>query len=497
MNFRDYREFLATFLIIASAAGFFYVVKPYLPKKLFPESKATTGIVMDSLMLQAMNKGNGKTNKADSLLNHGNSLLNTTHSFIQPESFDLTIIPENNLENNLPELQVLNSYTGSSFLNEFMEKLFQLETKKEGSVRIAYFGDSMIDGDLIVQDLRLSLQQKFQGKGVGFVPIMSESAAGRISIKTSTLGRWKEINFMHGNGSQVGVSGSVFFAQDSLVSARFNAGYIERCNALYSPVLYYGKNEKNAFLQITRSGIKDSTKIALQGKNLVNTINLGSGDYKNITLNFINAQQVPIYGVDFTNEYGVFVDNYGKRGNSGLPLSVLQRDRMLSFNKSLDYDLIILQYGANILSSGSKDFTWYNNKMVSVINHLKSVFPNAQVLVLGTADKGIKTAEGIRSDKYVLKLANAQQHAAFATKSGFLSLLHIMGGVNSMDAWNKHKPKYANDDYTHFSSNGSSILSDRIYNQIIDQYENYKTDRDQTLFTQKNINRTIINEDQN
>jgi hypothetical protein len=55
-------------------------------------------------------------------------------------------------------------------LAKFAEKLHQLKTTKKGKIRIAYFGDSMIEGDLLTQTLRKLLQKEFGGYGVGFFP---------------------------------------------------------------------------------------------------------------------------------------------------------------------------------------------------------------------------------------------------------------------------------------------------------------------------------------
>ena len=62
------------------------------------------------------------------------------------------------------------------YLFSFFKKLEELEQTKNGKIRIAYYGDSMTDGDLIVQDLRALFQNAFGGLGIGFLPIASESA---------------------------------------------------------------------------------------------------------------------------------------------------------------------------------------------------------------------------------------------------------------------------------------------------------------------------------
>ena len=45
--------------------------------------------------------------------------------------------------------------------------------QKQKKTRIGYFGDSMIEGDLITQDFRSTLQDTFGGIGVGFMPVTS------------------------------------------------------------------------------------------------------------------------------------------------------------------------------------------------------------------------------------------------------------------------------------------------------------------------------------
>ena len=48
-----------------------------------------------------------------------------------------------------------------------------LKREKIIKIRIAYLGDSMIEGDLITQTLRELLQKEYGGQGVGFLPIFS------------------------------------------------------------------------------------------------------------------------------------------------------------------------------------------------------------------------------------------------------------------------------------------------------------------------------------
>ena len=55
-------------------------------------------------------------------------------------------------------------------------------------VRIAFMGDSFVEGDILTSDLRSELQQSFGGRGVDFVPCDIPFATARRSVKRSASG---------------------------------------------------------------------------------------------------------------------------------------------------------------------------------------------------------------------------------------------------------------------------------------------------------------------
>lgn len=77
-------------------------------------------------------------------------------------------------------------YDGLSTLSNFYRALHQ----REGQIRIAYYGDSSIEGDLVSQTLRDSLQRRFGGKGVGFVPITTNVSGFRRSVRHRFSPNW-------------------------------------------------------------------------------------------------------------------------------------------------------------------------------------------------------------------------------------------------------------------------------------------------------------------
>src|SRR5689334_20420684 len=113
-----------------------------------------------------------------------------------------------------------NADTNQVVLKKFAEKLHELRSGKKRKIRVAYFGDSMIEGDLISQTLRKGLQGVFGGYGVGFVPINSPVAKYRISAYTDCSDSWAEENFREGKSNRLFLSGHLFHTDNGWVQMR-------------------------------------------------------------------------------------------------------------------------------------------------------------------------------------------------------------------------------------------------------------------------------------
>jgi len=223
------------------AVVLFLGLKEVLPSRIFPEAPtANANIVVDSLMLEA-------------LLEEEN--------YAEQEQTKDTIPGESMSIETLEKPQPTSTH---KYLTHFFEKLYQLEEQETTQVRIAYFGDSMTDGDYIVQDLRRFFQEEFGGKGVGFVSITSESAASRGSIRHSYSNNWHTQSYVNVKqpSRPFGVNGHVFFANDTLETTwvEYKASYQKNVNELHNPILFYGKSDnKEAYVELFYDG--DTAKV--------------------------------------------------------------------------------------------------------------------------------------------------------------------------------------------------------------------------------------------
>ena len=108
--------------------------------------------------------------------------------------------------------RVVNYDGGQKGLINFMSALYDVEKFDKGTCRIAYFGDSMIEGDLMSMTLRNSYQEKYGGRGVGFVPIVSKTNKFRISVIHDYSKVWQTKSLINASALDfsLGISGEYF-----------------------------------------------------------------------------------------------------------------------------------------------------------------------------------------------------------------------------------------------------------------------------------------------
>jgi len=437
--------FTALFTILFSI-GTFYIFKALLPETLFAKqahNDKNNNIVIDSLMLLAM----AEPTKVD---------------------IDNTAVTE---------------YVPFDGLVNFFQKLFTLEKTKKGSVRIAYFGDSMIESDLIVQDIRKDYQKKFGGQGIGFVPLSSLSPYFNGSIRYEYSPEWNtycDLCLKNSSSSSLGISGYVSFVNaGSSIWTSYKRGFF----SLAHPRLFYGKsNNSDAKMVVTiDNDVIDSVQLKPTG--ILNKHSLDSWP-RELKFQFDNAESIPFYGVDFSGGSGVNIDNFALRSNSGLPLGKLNTTLMNAFQREFNYDLIVLQFGANVLNPEKTEYDWYANRMILVVNHLKICFPGADILIISQPDKSMKYGTEIKTDTTLAALIRAQEKYARNTGSAFLDLFQLMGGEGSMVRWANENPSLARSDYTHFNEKGAKKIGNLIFEKLNQEYENFKIKNN--LYAEKN-----------
>lgn len=353
-------------------------------------------------------------------------------------------------------------------LNHFLMALQQLQLHKRKKVRIGYFGDSMIEGDLITQTIRSILQNKYGGDGVGFIPATSVVAHFRQTVKATANEFWDDTHFFNNKKKRIlGISGHTFFAKEG-ARLTIKPGGGKHLGSLYQLSIFHGAALEQATLDFTFNGMP----FRLAGKSQFNMQILNPDTVIAQAQFLFKASETPIYGFSAESKTGVILDNLSFRGTSGVELTKLNLTMLKQIDSIRPYDLIVLQYGPNLLYADSiVNFGYYQTQLARTIKHLKKAFPQASLLIVSTADKAFKIDGEYRTGDGVEVLLAAQQKVARQFNCAFFNLYEAMGGYNSMKAWVEKHPILAGVDYTHFNQSGSAKIGRLIANAILNEYE--------------------------
>ncbi len=375
----------------------------------------------------------------------------------------------------------IEEYCRQDNLAVFYNALLHAKKKK---VHLAYFGDSMIEGDIVTQDLRAMLQKKFGGRGVGFVPIKNFVPGFRQSIKQSFADNWTAYTVIEDRQASIpyGLNGEAFIPNitgdgknaaswTTFEGVKQSAGL----DSFHIVKLYYS-NPANADAKVyVKKDGGSTTTLSLANGGGLKTLTLNKGaSIHSIQMTFTTNDKVYIYGAAFEDSTGVYVDDLDMRGSSGQQLSVIDDGIMQGFENDLNIKCCVLQYGINVVHGGTTKYSYYTKGFGSTINSLKSKLPNCGILVNSVSDRAVKKHGGYETMPEIHDFVDVQQDIARQTNTAFWNLFKAMGADSSMINMVNSDLPLANKDYTHFKPMGGSYIASYFYYSMLYDYEKYE-----------------------
>lgn len=194
-------------------------------------------------------------------------------------------------------------------MTPFYRALDELAAKPR-PVRIAYFGDSFIEADILTADLRAMLQERYGGCGVGFVTITSPVNGYRPTVRHS-FGGWQSHSVTDSvffdRGKQ-GVSGHYFIptpgAYVELGGQRKYASRLDTCER--ASIFFYNKGEARLSASVNKGEPQTGTFPPADGlREMDVTGRIGSVRWK-----VESADSTLFYGVAMDGTQGIAVDNF-------------------------------------------------------------------------------------------------------------------------------------------------------------------------------------------
>jgi hypothetical protein len=357
--------------------------------------------------------------------------------------------------------------TGHVGLARFFSALESRETL-DRPVRIAFLGDSFIEGDIIVADLRTALQKEFGGNGVGFVPVFSITDQYRPTINQKVEG-WDAYSILKDTARTYMFSGTLFEPEEKAsLSIKPADKYPELSHAASFKFYYTGK--KPGVISYVTDAQPDTITKRLIPQEEPGFLEIEE-PFEEAFFRFSEGEDMLAFGTAMEDNDGVVVDNFSLRGNSGLILDRLNLDLCRGFSEIRPYDLIVLQYGLNVVSEEVLNYGWYRTRMIGVVRHIQQCFPDTDILLMGVSDRAYQSDDSFETMPAVLALLHAQRQIAKSTGITFWNTFGAMGGVNSMTRFVENN--WASKDYTHLSFRGGREIAKAFYEALMLEKEFY------------------------
>ena len=353
--------------------------------------------------------------------------------------------------------------TGMSPMTRLLERLATGQP-----VRIAFMGDSFVEGDILTCDLRNMMQAAFGASddGIGFAPTASPLTGFRRTVKTRSSG-WTSYNVMQQKRTPE-------LLADKYMAAGWVCSPAEGASTRWEPTDYgkpamnYASHADIYFLSPGDSRIDVTLNDSLsrswdvEGSPQLRRVSITTREISSVTFRVARTCVGFIgYGASFSGS-GVTIDNYSVRSNSGQALLRMNHSLNAQADRFAPCDLVVLQYGLNMMQQGRFNYTNYTEQLEKYTELIRSCYPSAAVLITGVSDRSVKADDGgfVPMDATEAMTA-AQREAARRTGAAFWDTCDAMRRAGGMARF--VADGCAGKDYTHINYGGGARVARALF----------------------------------
>lgn len=338
-------------------------------------------------------------------------------------------------------------------------------------LRVAYYGDSFIEGDILVSDLRELLQKKFGGNGVGWIDAANDLTQYKLTITNHFSGLAEHMAMKKDNyrAQQAGIAQRYYTMEGGSVKMTYDGRTDYPHTTKWGATRLYFTTTAGMSLQMTQG--QNS-----QAQSFANDAHVQVAEAKGVTshsaINVTSGNGI-LFGTALETDGGIIVDNFSLRGSAGNTIADLPLTMLSDFNRIRPYDLVILQFGTNAVTENSKEkqLQAYADQLKTVVQHLQKAFPNTSFLLVGAPDRGSKKSDTGTMES-IVTLNEYQEQIAKECKIGFYSLYKGMGGAGTMRRLvDEHG--WGSKDYVHVNYNGGKYIAEKFYRSLLAALDNY------------------------
>ncbi len=351
-------------------------------------------------------------------------------------------------------------------------RLYTKLNNPSATVRIALLGDSFVEGDILSGDLRAVLQQRYGGQGAGFAPFDSPLTRYRRTIKTTSSG-WTTYNIMQKRttpeplNQNYCVSGWVSTPEVGAVTRWQGSDNRKGVESWRSARVLFLSPHKSTLEVVVNDSL--TTRYNIEGQEMLQQLHITHDSMTSLSVKVVaGAKDFVGYGAIFDggDKGGISVDNYSVRSNNGQ--AILWTNPSINYQVDYaigGYDLVILQYGLNIMQRGVTNYTRYSQQVEKIIAYVRECFPSAAILVMGVSDRSIKESGTYKPMSEATQMTHYQRQAAQNTLSAFWSTYDAMQARGGMPYFVQQG--WAGKDFTHINFAGGRELSYALAQALI------------------------------
>jgi lysophospholipase L1-like esterase len=396
------------------------------------------------------------------------------------------------------KLRPLEERIALHYPNDDKEVLWPLFAQLEAAgsrstpMRILHYGDSQLEGDRITSYLRNKLQTQFGGTGPGMVSVAdivtNFSVDREISenwLRFSVMGRKDPTQHHDRFGALSSFSRFTPILPDSIpvdtvqheatVTLRPNNRSYGKARQFSVCKLYYGWHRAPLTIELRKGEELISTEIVPPSESLLIRTWKFDATPEEITITFKGTDSPDVFAISLQGRTGVNVDNIAARGGAGYEFRRVDQGLLKSMYVDLDVELMILQYGGNVLPNlkSEEEAAQYGRYFGAQISRFKKLLPGLSVIVIGPSDMSIKEGEDYVTRPYLEEVRDAMKANSLAQGAVFWDMYEAMGGRNSMVSWVNADPPLAATDYIHFSPQGAKKVGELFYTALINDFAAY------------------------
>ena len=361
-------------------------------------------------------------------------------------------------------------------LDHFYSQLNLLVQKQSvvRPVRIAYFGDSFIEGDILLADLREELQHKYGGCGVGWIDAGNDLDQYKHTVDKNFTGLAEHMVKKPASYdvNQAGIAERYYMmgGQATMSYAPFSLSHEYPLTEKWASTWLYLRSKGGAEVSFEIDGGKTTTQRVSPSAEVQAVKMDGITSHATIKVNGANTV---LFGTSQEGREGIVLDNFSMRGSSGTTLANLPEQMLKEFARVRPYDLIVFQFGVNAVDAQTtpERLKVYMSDMKLVVDLFHKCFPETSILIVGSPDRGSKTSPD-GTMKGVEMLVGYQEQLAADCHVGFYNLFRAMGGPGTMMRI-VDEQDMGTKDYVHINYKGGKYVAQRIFKSIVAGQKNY------------------------